>query len=255
MTSGPRLDGKTALVTGASSGLGRHFALTLAKAGARVGITARRKDRLDALADVILGDGGHAFAAVHDVTDLGGIEPTLDAVEAALGPIDILVNNAGVNLQKPLVAYDESDYDSILDTNLKAAFFMAQAIARRLIARKAPGRIVNIASLVAERAVRQLGLYGASKAGLVQLTRSMALEWARDDINVNAILPGYITTELNGAYFASERGRKFTDSFPRRRVGVPEDLDGILLLLASDGSRFITGSAIAVDDGQSFTAY
>lgn len=255
MSDSQPLAGKTALVTGASSGLGKHFAELLARNGARVAISARRRDRLDEVAEAINRKGGRAFAARHDVTDLTGIGPLLDKIEAALGPVDILINNAGLNIQKPLLDCDETDYDTILDTNLKAAFFMAQGVAARLIRRKAPGRIVNIASLVAERAIRQLGLYGASKAGLVQLTRVMALEWARHDINVNAVLPGYLVTEMNAEYFDSERGRKFVESFPRRRVGKPEDLDEVILVLVSGGSRFLTGAALTVDDGQGFTIY
>jgi len=223
--------------------------------GAKVAITARRRDRLEALVGEIASKGGQAFAARHDVTDVKGIGPMLDGVEAELGPVDILINNAGLNIQKPLLDFDLADYDTILDTNLKAAFFMAQAVAARLIARKAQGRIINIGSLVATRAIRQLGLYGASKAGLVQLSKVMALEWARHGINVNAVLPGYLVTEMNADYFASDKGKKFVEGFPRRRVGRPENLDGLMLLLASDAADFMTGSAITIDDGQGFTIY
>lgn len=250
-----RLDGKVALVTGASSGLGRHFAQVLAGQGAKVAVTARRLDRLETLVEDIGGKGGTAYAARHDVTDLKGIASMLDGVEAAIGPVDILINNAGLSVQKPLLAFDEADYDLVFDTNLKAAFFMARAVAARLIARKAEGRIVNIASITAERVVRQIGIYGASKAGLVQLTKSMALEWARYGINANALLPGYVETEINADYFKSDKGKKLIESLPRRRIGRPTDLDGMLLLLASGASAFVTGSAIVVDDAQGFTVF
>lgn len=250
-----RLDGKVALVTGASSGLGRHFAEVLALHGAKVAVSARRLDRLTALVADVAAKGGRAHAVRHDVTDLKGIAPMLDDIEGELGPVDILVNNAGLSVQKPLLNFAEAEYDLVFNTNLKAAFFMAQAVAARMIARKSLGRIINIASITAERVVRQIGIYGASKAGLLQLTKSMALEWARYGINVNALLPGYIETEINAEYFKTEKGKKLIEGLPRRRIGRPEDLDGALLLLASGASAFITGSSIAADDAQGFTVF
>jgi NAD(P)-dependent dehydrogenase (short-subunit alcohol dehydrogenase family) len=245
------LTGKTALVTGASSGLGRQFALTLARAGARVAIAARRVDRLNELAGQIRGNGGKAVAVAMDVTQLPTIAAALDAAEAELGPIDILVNNSGVSVQRRIVDVTPEDYAHVMNTNVFGTFFVAQAVARRMIERGAPGQIVNVASVLAQKVVRELSVYAMSKAAVVQMTRAQALEWARHNINVNAICPGYIRTEINESYWETERGRKFMESFPRRRVGSPEDLDGLLLLLCSGQSGFMTGASILADDGLS----
>lgn len=245
------LTGKTALVTGASSGLGRQFALTLATAGARVAVAARRTDRLTELADAIRAKGGTALAVAMDVTEQAGIASALDGAEAALGPIDILVNNSGVSIQRRIVDMTPDDYAQVMDTNLFGSFFVAQAVARRMIERGTAGRIVNIASVLAHKVVRELSVYAMSKAAVVQMTKAQALEWARYNINVNAICPGYIRTEMNADYWETERGKTFVQSFPRRRVGEPEDLDGLLLLLCSDQSGFLTGASITIDDGLS----
>jgi NAD(P)-dependent dehydrogenase (short-subunit alcohol dehydrogenase family) len=245
------LNGQTALVTGASSGLGRQFALTLASAGARVAVAARRIDRLEGLAGDIRAKGGKAVAVAMDVTEQSSIAPALDAAEAELGPIDILVNNSGVSVQRRIVDVTPEDFAYVMNTNVFGAFFVAQAVARRMIERRTAGRIVNVASVVAHKVVRELSVYGMSKAAIVQMTKSQALEWARHNINVNAICPGYIRTEMNADYWDTERGKKFVDGFPRRRVGKPEDLDGLLLLLCSGQSGFMTGASIAIDDGLS----
>ncbi|MBN8507822.1 MAG: SDR family NAD(P)-dependent oxidoreductase [Burkholderiales bacterium] len=249
------LTGTTALVTGASSGLGRRFALTLAAAGAAVGVVARRLDRLEQLVTEIRGAGGRAAAVCLDLTRTADIDPAIDAVEAALGPVGVLVNNAGMNINKPILDVTEADYDTVMATDLRAVFFVAQAVARRLVGRGTGGRIVNIASLAAERAVQGLGVYSAAKAGVAQLTRAMALEWAARQINVNAILPGFIETELNTRLLNSPAGQKLVQSFVRRRVPDPSALDGLLLLLASPASAAITGSLFVVDDGQGFTVH
>ena len=245
------LVGKVALVTGASSGLGRRFATVLAAEGAKVALAARRTDRLATLRDEIVQTGGTAEAFALDVTDVKGIEACLAEAEARLGPVDILVNNSGVSAQSKILDTSEADYDGVMNVNARGAFFVAQAAARSMIARGAAGRIVNIASVAAHKPLRELSAYCMSKAALLHLTRVQALEWARFGINVNAICPGYLRTEMNDAYWDTERGRKFVETFPRRRVGEPSDLDGALLLLVSDNARFITGTSITADDALS----
>ena len=244
-----RLDGKTALVTGASSGLGARFATVLAGAGARVALAARRTDRLAALAREIGAAGGAAHAVAMDVTDVASVRGAVADAERALGPIDILVNNSGVSVTKPLADVEPADYDYVMDTNAKGMFFVAQAVGRSMIAGRRPGRIVNIASVAGLRVLGQLSVYCMSKAAVVQLTRSLALEWGRHGINANALCPGYIETEINRDYWQTEGGKKLVAMLPRRRVGKPEDLDALLLVLASDAAGFVNGAVIAADDG------
>jgi NAD(P)-dependent dehydrogenase (short-subunit alcohol dehydrogenase family) len=246
-----RLDGKTALVTGASSGLGWRFATTLAAAGARVALAARRTERLETLKAEIERTGGRAHALALDVTDVASVRAGVAAAEAALGPLDILVNNSGVSVTKRAGEIEEADYDYVMDTNARGAFFVAQAAGRAMIAAKRPGRIVNIASAAGLRVLGQLSVYCMSKAAVIHMTRALALEWGRYGINVNALCPGYIETEINRDYWQTDAGRKLVGMLPRRRVGKPEDLDGLLLLLASDQSGFVNGAAIAADDGLS----
>ncbi len=245
------LEGKVAFVTGASSGLGRRFALTLARAGAKVALAARRTDRLEELADEIAGFDGRAIPVACDVTDREAIRGAVDAASTELGPVSILVNNSGVSVQRKIVDYDEADYDLVMDTNVKGAFFVAQEVGRRMIRHGIAGRIVNIASVGGLRVLGQLAVYCMSKAAVVHMTRAMALEWGRHGINVNALCPGYIETEINRDYWATEGGRKLIGMLPRRRIGAPEDLDGVLLLLVADESRFINGAVITADDGLS----
>jgi NAD(P)-dependent dehydrogenase (short-subunit alcohol dehydrogenase family) len=244
-----RVDGKVALVTGASSGLGERFAAVLAEAGAAVALAARRVDRLRELEARIEAAGGDAGAYALDVTDVAAIEATVDEVRRDFGAIDILVNNSGVSVTKKLLDQDERDYDAVMNTNLKGVFFVAQAVAKRMIADGKPGRIINIASAGGLRPLARIGIYCVSKAGVIHLTRAMAIEWGRHGINVNALCPGYIETEINSDYFGTEAGRKLIDTLPRKRVGKPEDLDGLLLLLASEASGFVNGAVIAADDG------
>jgi len=243
------LQGKVALVTGASSGLGERFATVLAGQGVAVALAARSTDKLDALADQIRAAGGKAAGVAMDVTDVAGIRRAVEEAEAALGPIDILVNNSGVSTTVKIVDVEEKDYDFTLDTNTRGAFFVAQAVARKMIAAKRPGRIVNIASTAALRSIGMLAPYGMSKAAVVRMTQSMALEWLPHDINVNAICPGYIVTGINRAYFESPAGEKLKSRLPKKRVGTIDSLDGVLLLLVSDRGEFINGAAIPVDDG------
>jgi NAD(P)-dependent dehydrogenase (short-subunit alcohol dehydrogenase family) len=246
-----RLDGKTALVTGASSGLGWRFATVLAQAGARVAIAARRTDRLAVLRAEIEASGGRAHPVALDVTRVASVREAVAAAQAALGPLDILVNNSGVSVTKRAVEVEEPDYDFVMDTNAKGAFFVAQAAGQAMIAAKRPGRIVNIASAAGLRALGQLSVYSMSKAAVIHMTRALALEWGRYGINVNALCPGYIETEINRDYWQTDGGRKLVALLPRRRVGKPEDLDALLVLLASDRSGFVNGAVIAADDGLS----
>ncbi|MBI1262544.1 MAG: glucose 1-dehydrogenase [Rhizobiales bacterium] len=245
------LSGKTAIVTGATSGLGHRFALLLAKAGAKVMITGRRVERLHKLEEEIIGIGGKAHVFALDITDVENIAACVEETERVLGPVDILVNNAGINVQMTALDITPDAYQSIFDTNTRGAFFMAQAVARKMIPRGAGGRIINIASIGAHTVLPGVAVYCMTKAAIGMMTQSLAKEWARHQVNVNAICPGFIETELNSEWFQSEGGQKQVRSWPRRRLGEEADLDGTLLLLASDHARFITGSLITVDDGQS----
>lgn len=245
------LSGRTAFITGASSGLGARFAAVLSAAGAKIALTGRRGDRLVEVERSIRESGGTAASFELDVSIAASIEAAVGAAETSLGPIDILVNNAGVTRQKRVEDFDEADFDFIMDTNAKGAFLCALAVGRRMIAARRPGSIVNIASIGADRPLPGQTVYCMSKAAVAMMTQSLARDWARHGINVNAICPGYIRTELNSAWFDSEKGLKQIAGFPRRRLGEAQDLDGVILLLASPQSRFLTGSLITVDDGQS----
>ncbi len=249
-------EGKIALVTGASSGLGTRFAKILARAGAQVVLASRRVERLKELRAEIEAEGGAAHVVALDVTDYGSIKSAIAHAETEAGPIDILVNNSGVASSQPLAEVTPEDYAFVMDTNQRGAFFVAQEVAKRMIARakgdpQLQHRIINIASVAALRAIPQIGIYGMSKAAVVHMTKAMAVEWGRYGINVNAICPGYIGTELNAEFFASDAGHKLIGMLPRKRVGQAEYLDGLLLLLASEESQFINGAIIAADDGMS----
>ena len=242
--------GKVAWVTGASSGLGHRFAQVLAGAGAIVALSARRRGRLEALASEIAAAGGRALVVPLDMADVPAIHAAAARIEADLGPIDILVNNAGLTRQARLEEFTEEDYDAVLDVDLKGAFFAAQAAARQMIAHKRAGRIVNIASVAGFRALGQQAPYSLAKAGLISLTRCQAREWGRHGINANAICPGYIRTEIGGNFWETEAAGRLIASLPRKRMGEPRDLDGLLLLLCSgEASRFINGAAMVADDG------
>jgi NAD(P)-dependent dehydrogenase (short-subunit alcohol dehydrogenase family) len=249
------LTGKVALVTGTTSGLGRRFAQVLAAAGAGVAITGRRIERLAELRDEIENGAGAALDIALDVTDAASIKDCVHDVESHFGGIDILVNNAGVNVMGKAVDLEVEDLDRVFDTNLRAVYLMAREVAKGMIAgdiaASGGGRIINIASIGAESVLPGLVAYCASKAGVVSMTRGMAREWARYEINVNALCPGYVETEINADWFKTEEGAKQVRSFPKRRLGDVRDLDEALLLLASPQARFITGSSLTVDDGQS----
>ena len=244
------MDGKVALVTGASSGLGRQAALALAGAGAKVAVTARRLDRLEALAAQIGDAGGQAKPFALDVRDTAAIDGVVGAVEAALGPVNILVNNAGVSVVKRPEDFTTEDYDYVQETNVKGPFFLAQAVGQGMIKRGKGGKIINISSMMALRVIGKLALYAMSKAAIAQMTKQLALEWARHDIQVNAICPGYIETEMNVDLWQTPAGKGMIAAMPRRRIPTPEVMDGLLLLLASGQSDYMTGTLIPVDDGQ-----
>jgi NAD(P)-dependent dehydrogenase (short-subunit alcohol dehydrogenase family) len=239
------LTGKTALVTGASSGLGAHFAKCLGQAGAEVLLAARRADRLQSLQAELATASIKARTVDLDVTSGDAVAAAL----AAAGPIDILVNNAGISIVKPALEMPEKDWDAVVDTNLRGAWLMAQGAAKRWVADKRPGVIVNIGSILGLRTIGQVAPYNASKAGLIHLTRALAMEWARYRIRVNAICPGYIETEMNSAFWKTSSGQRLIERIPQRRIGQPEHLDGALLLLASDAGEFMTGSVVTVDGG------
>jgi NAD(P)-dependent dehydrogenase (short-subunit alcohol dehydrogenase family) len=248
------LSGKVALVTGASSGLGVHFARTLSVAGAAVALAARRADRLASLESELQRAGGKAAAIDLDVQTSDSIAKAFDAIVAGLGVPDIVVNNAGISIVKPALDMPEQDWDAVVDTNLRGAWLVAQAAARRWVTAKRPGVIVNVGSILGLRTIGQVAPYNASKAGLIHLTRALAMEWARHDIRVNAICPGYIETEMNSEFWKTPGGQRLIERIPQRRIGQPEHLDGALLLLASEAGSFMTGSVITVDGGHTVSS-
>ncbi|UYO50620.1 SDR family oxidoreductase [Rhodopseudomonas palustris] len=237
------------LVTGASQGLGRQFARVLAARGAAIVLAARQIDKLQSLEQEIKDGGGRAVAVRMDVTDLSGMAAALDQAEAALGPITVLINNAGVATEKLAVDTSEADWDKVIGANLKGAYFLATEVARRMIARQQGGNIVNIASVLGQSVLKFVSPYAISKAGIIQATKAMALELASSRIRVNALAPGYIDTDINRDLWSTPAGEKLLKSIPQRRVGHESDLDGAILLLASNASRYMTGSVVTVDGG------
>jgi NAD(P)-dependent dehydrogenase (short-subunit alcohol dehydrogenase family) len=248
------LGGQVALVTGASSGIGRHFADLLAAAGAKVALAARRVDRLAEAAREIEAAGGECLPIACDVTRADSIAAAVKTAETELGPLTILVNNAGVVVSKPVLQHTEAEWDYVVDTNLKGAWLTAREFAEHLVARQRPGRIVNIASVLGVRTIARVPSYCAAKAGLIHLTHVLAMELARHGILVNAIAPGYVETDFNREFLRSEAGKKLEARIPLRRVGRPDDLDGAMLLLASPAGAYITGAVIAVDGGHGVAA-
>ena len=251
------LSGRVALITGASSGLGKQFAKTLSHAGAAVILAGRRIELLKDLRAEIEAEGGDAHVSLLDVTDLDSIKSAVAHAETEVGPIDILVNNSGVSSTQRLQEVGESNFDDIFDTNVKGAFFVAQEVGKRMLARAkgltphahAGGRIINIASTAGLKVLPQIGVYCMSKAAVIQMTKVMALEWGKFGINVNAICPGYIDTEINHHHWETEQGKKLIQMLPRKRIGEPKDLDALLVMLASSEGHFINGAIIAADDG------
>jgi NAD(P)-dependent dehydrogenase (short-subunit alcohol dehydrogenase family) len=243
------LSRKSALVTGAFGGLGRHFALTLARQGARVGLCGRRVEEGEKLAAEIRAAGGVAAVAAMDVTQPASVRAAIAAIVSQVGAIDVLINNAGVATTKAFLDVTEAEWASVVDVNLTGAWRVAQAVAQHMKDTGRGGSIVNIASITGLRVAGAISAYVASKAGLIQLTQAMALELARYGIRVNALAPGYVETDINRDFFASEAGRTLVKRIPQRRIGKPEELDGPLLLLASDASSYMTGSVLVADGG------
>ena len=248
------LTGKLALVTGASSGLGEHFAETLASQGATVVLAARRMEKLNALKQDIENNGGKAFAVKMDVTSVSSVESAFSAIQSEFEqPCDVLINNSGVAQSSWLVDTDEEEWKTVIDTNLSGAWRVAKHAAKAMIADQQPGSIVNIASITGLRSSPMIAGYAASKAAVIQLTQNMALELARYQIRVNSISPGYFTTPINEDYLQTEHGQAMKNRIAMRRFGNHEDLNGPLLLLVSDASAYMTGSNIVVDGGHTLT--
>ncbi len=239
-----RLDAKRVLITGASSGIGAHLAQVAAEAGAEVIAAARRLDRLEVLVD---GSDGAIRALRMDVTDPSSVAAALESA----GPIDVLVNNAGIAGGGPAVKTSDGDWDAVIETNLTAPFRLARDVMARNIVEGRPGNVINLASILADRAAKFVPAYSASKAGIANLTRALALEWAGKNIRVNALAPGYFVTEINADDLTGAVGDKIRRRIPMGRFGDLDDLAGPFLLLASDASRFMTGSIVTVDGGQS----
>jgi len=251
------LSGRVAFITGASGGLGAQFARTLSAAGAAVVLASRRVEKLKELRAQIDGEGGDAHVLELDVTDQASIKSAVAHAETEVGSIDILVNNSGVSNAQRIQDVTELDFDYVFDTNVRGAFFVAQEVGKRMLARAqgaAPGtftggRIINVASVAGMRVLPKIGVYGMSKAAIIHMTRAMAQEWGKFGINVNAICPGYIDTDLNHSHWHTEAGQKLIQMLPRKRVGQPKDLDALLVMLCSDESHFINGAVISADDG------
>jgi 3-oxoacyl-[acyl-carrier protein] reductase len=237
------------LITGASQGLGRQFARVLSAHGASVVLAARQTAKLKSLEEEIRAKGGRATAVAMDVTDMAGMGKSLDAAEAAFGPVTVLINNAGIAIEKLATEQTEADWDAVINSNLKGAYFLATELSRRMIARKQPGNIVNIASVLGTGVLKAVSPYAISKAGMIQGTKALALELAGQGIRVNALAPGYIDTEMNHDFWSTPAGERLAKRIPQRRVGAESDLDGAILLLASNASRYMTGTVVTVDGG------
>ena len=245
------LSGQVAVVTGASGGLGAHFARLLAENGAAVALTARRIDRIEALASELSAEGFRAVALPLDVADAESIGPALDQIQAELGPIGILVNNAGMGGEGMALDVSIADFDATFAVNVRGTFFAAREAARRMMAQGVEGRIINIASIASHTVLPGLSAYCGSKAAVAMLTRSMAREWARSRIAVNALCPGYIETAINDTWWPTDGGQRQLKGFPRRRLMEASDLDAAFMMLAGSAASAMTGSVITVDDGQS----
>jgi NAD(P)-dependent dehydrogenase (short-subunit alcohol dehydrogenase family) len=242
---------KIALVTGASSGIGRHFSKVLAAAGARIVAVARRKDRLDSLASEIEAVGGQASGIEFDVTQRDAVAALFDEMESTVGLPDVVVNCAGVVDVSTVLEMEEKDWDRVMEVNVNGLRRVSQEAARRWVAAKRAGTIVNVASIAGMGVTPGYPAYATSKAAVIQLTRAMAIELWQHDIRVNALCPGYFLTEMNEDYFATKRGQRYLTRIPPRRLGRLDELSGPLLLLASNASSFMTGVALPVDGGHS----
>ena len=248
------ISGQVALVTGASSGIGEHFAEVLAAAGAKVAAVARRADRLGELARRVGASGGTCLPVACDVTDRQSVADAVAAAEERLGPVSILVNNAGVVVSKPFFEHTEEDWDYVVDTNLKGAWLAAREFAHHLVEKRRPGRIINISSILAFRTIGRVPAYCAAKAGLTHLTHVMAMELARYGILVNALAPGYVETDFNREFFKTQAGQALIGRIPLKRIAQAPDLDGALLFLASPASAYVTGAVLSVDGGHGVAA-
>jgi NAD(P)-dependent dehydrogenase (short-subunit alcohol dehydrogenase family) len=249
------LSNRIVLITGASSGLGSHFARTAAKSGARVVLAARRADRLSDLKAEIESAGGQAAAVTMDVGDETSIIAGFDAAEAAFGPVDSVIANAGVNTPGSALGLPVEDFDALMQINVRGVFLTAREAARRMVAASSPtrehGRIVLVGSMGSHRVLPRLAAYNMSKAAVLMMGKTLAMEWANKGISVNTIMPGYIATELNGDWLASSAGQQLVDGFPRKRLMAASDLEPIAMFLCSDAARAITGGGFELDDGQS----
>jgi NAD(P)-dependent dehydrogenase (short-subunit alcohol dehydrogenase family) len=245
------LAGRVALVTGASSGFGAHFATVLARAGAKVACVARRRDRVDALAGSLRDIGAQAVGCAMDVTDLASIRAGFDTVEAVIGTVDLLINNAGLSAPAPFPQMTDEQWSSVLDVNLSAPYRVSREMCQRLIAKGQPGAIIHIASILGHLAKAMFLNYGTTKGALINLTQAMALDLLPHRIRVNAIAPGYFPTEMTNPFFETDAGKKEIAALPPGRLGRLDELDGPLLLLASDASSYMNGSVLTVDCGHS----
>ena len=249
MTLTVDLTGQVALVTGASSGLGEHFAQVLAGSGAKVAIVARRVDRLQALQAKISDEGGHAFALEMDVSSVASVDTALETIKRELGDLSVLINNAGMAESKSFLKMDEENWRKTMDVNLDGAWRVAHRVSQQMVTSGTTGSIINIASILGLRQGFGHTAYAVSKAGVVQMTKSMALELSRKGVRVNALCPGYIETEINAEYFSTVAGREYVQTTPAGRVGRLDELDGPLLMLCSEAGSFVNGVALAVDGG------
>lgn len=248
------LEGKVALVTGAFGGLGLHFAKTLARAGCKVALAGRRVGEGEALLAELRKQGAEGCVVALDVRDPTWVDAAFEGAQRELGPVQIVVNSAGIATTGAAMEVDEAQWQSVIDTNLNGAWRVAQRAARMMRDHETGGSIINIASILGLRVAQQVPAYTAAKAGLIHLTRSLALEWARHGIRVNALAPGYFETEINRSFFETDSGQALIRRIPQRRLGQPRQLDGALLLLASDASDFMTGTVLPVDGGHSINS-
>ncbi len=245
-----KLSDQTILITGASSGIGAHTAELFARHGARVGLVDKNAERMSTIAQTICSAGGEAVAIVRDVTSFDKLNETVDLIERDLGPISTLVNNAGIGHDQAAISMPVSEFERVLNVNLLAPFALSQICALKWIDRQTPGRILNISSLSAFKAVPGLSAYATSKAALAHLTTCLAREWVKHDICVNALAPGYVLTDINAHLWDEAFGKKLISRFPKRRIGEPSELDNALLFFVDPSTSYITGQTLIIDDGQ-----
>lgn len=246
------MSGETVMITGGGTGLGKQFATILGQAGATIVLCARRVEKLEDTAEIVRRNGGAAHCIAIDVSNQVSISDAFDRLDA-ISPITVLINNAGTTANPMLLDLSEEEWDSVVDTNLKGAWMVARTAARQMIDQGKGGSIINIASVLGTSVQKGTGAYATSKSGLLHLTRQMALEWARYDIRVNAIAPGYYRTDMATRYLNSDEGKHLIKRIPQRRLGDPGEMDGAILMLASSASSYMTGSVVTVDGGLSLS--